>query len=172
MSAGFKTDTNMTRLGIVSDTHAHVAFTRQAIATLENQQVDEVIHCGDIGSAEIPPLFAAWPTHFVFGNVDHRTRELKHAIATTAHHTCHGKYGQITRDGREIAFLHSDDRRLFTDVVHQRGLDLVCYGHTHIAKQERVGDTLVLNPGAIYRADPHTVAIVDLPQLSVTLLEI
>ena len=162
----------MTRLGIVSDTHAHVAFTRQAVIAFSEQEVDEVIHCGDIGSAEIPPLFAHWPAHFVFGNVDHRTHLLEAAIAETPHHTCHGRYGQIKRDGRKIAMLHSDDQRRFDEVIHGCQFDLVCYGHTHCAKQERVGDTLVLNPGAVYRADPHTVAIVDLPQLTVTWIEL
>jgi predicted phosphodiesterase len=44
----------------------------------------------------------------------------------------------------------------------------VCHGHTHRRREERVGKTLVLNPGAIYRANPHTFAIVDLPLLEVT----
>ena len=53
-----------------------------------------------------------------------------------------------------IAFLHSDDNRLFRQTIESGQWDLVCYGHTHIAKQHREGKTLVLNPGAIYRANP------------------
>ena len=44
----------------------------------------------------------------------------------------------------------------------------MCYGHTHVAAIERHGKTLALNPGALYRANPHSLAIVDLPELEAT----
>ena len=78
------------RLGIVSDTHGHVQNTLDAVRMLESLGVDEVLHCGDIGSTEIPRLFARWPTHFVFGNCDPDVGPLNMAIgaagcsATTA----------------------------------------------------------------------------------------
>jgi putative phosphoesterase len=59
------------KIGVVSDTHGHVSYTLEAVRMLESLAVELVIHCGDIGTAEIVDLFAAWPTHFVFGNVDH-----------------------------------------------------------------------------------------------------
>ena len=48
--------------------------------------------------------------------------------------------------------------------------DLVCYGHTHAAEQHREGKTLVLNPGALYRADPHSLAVVELETLEATIV--
>jgi predicted phosphodiesterase len=39
--------------------------------------------------------------------------------------------------------------------------------HGHVPREERVGKTLVLNPGALYRANPRTFAVVDLPELTV-----
>ena len=50
--------------------------------------------------------------------------------------------------------------------------DLVCYGHTHAAKQHRQGRTLVLNPGALYRATPHSLAVVELPELRATIVTV
>ena len=81
--------------------------------------------------------------------------------------TCHERFGQIELAGRKIAWLHSDDRDLFETTVRSGAWDLVCYGHTHIAEQHYVGSTLVLNPGALYRARPRTIAIVDLIDLAV-----
>ena len=60
---------DIVRLGIVSDSHGHLRNTRTAVERLSESDVDEVIHCGDIGSTDLVPLFSAWPTHFVFGNV-------------------------------------------------------------------------------------------------------
>ena len=33
-----------------------------------------------------------------------------------------------------------------------------------------VGETLVLNPGALYRANPHSIAVVELPSLEATIV--
>lgn len=154
------------QIGIVSDTHAHLKNTIEAVRILEEHQVELVIHCGDIGSPDIVPLFAGTPTHFVFGNVDHNEAELQNAIQQ-AGLTCHGRFGSLELNGRKIAFLHSDDGKLFRETINSGDWDLVCYGHTHAAEAHREGNTLVLNPGALYRADPYSLAIVDLPDLDV-----
>lgn len=64
------------RIGVLSDTHGQLAFTRQAVAMLESCEVEQVIHCGDIGSVDVVRLLAPWPTHFVFGNCDGNWDEL------------------------------------------------------------------------------------------------
>jgi predicted phosphodiesterase len=68
--------------------------------------------------------------------------------------------------------LHSHERRRFRQTIDSDDYRLVCYGHTHVAAIDRRGDTLVVNPGAIYRATPHSVAVVDLPAVEATILEI
>jgi len=158
-------------LGVVSDTHGHLEYTRQAVRMLESLEVDEVIHCGDIGSPAIVPLFARWPTHFVFGNVDSNEDELRQAIAA-AGQTCHERFGSLKRSGVKIAFLHSDELRLFNETIDSGRWDLVCYGHTHVAAQRLVGHTLVLNPGALYRASVHSIAVVELPALRATIVNV
>ncbi|MFG0295848.1 MAG: metallophosphoesterase family protein [Maioricimonas sp. JB045] len=156
----------MTRIAIVSDTHGHVPNTLSAIGRLAELNVAQVIHCGDIGSPSIVPLFESWPTHFVFGNVDGNEASLRMAI-TDAGQSCHGRFGELEVAGRKIAFLHSDDARRFSSVIDSQVYDLVCYGHTHSAEHHHEGKTLVLNPGALYRAQPHSLAVVDLPDLTV-----
>jgi len=154
-------------LAVISDTHGQVLTTQAACRLMESLDVEVVIHCGDIGSPEIVPLFQKWPTHFVFGNVDDNERELRQAI-TKSQLTCHERFGRLELAGKQIAFLHSDDARQFRDTIHSGEFDLVCYGHTHLAKQDHIGRTLVLNPGAIHRSNPHSFAIIDLPHLQVT----
>ena len=154
-------------LGVISDTHGHVEFTRLAVRMLSSCDVEVVIHCGDIGSAEIVQMLAPWPTHFVLGNCDLPSRPLEEAIAAANQHF-HGRFGELELDGRKIAFLHGDDSARFQQTVESERFDLVCYGHTHVAEQHHSGRTLVLNPGALYRAQPHSLAIVRLPELEVT----
>jgi putative phosphoesterase len=157
-------------IAVVSDTHGHVGNTLAAIRMLEEFAPSAVFHCGDIGTPEIPPLFAAWPTYFVFGNCD-APAELRPALASSRLINWE-RFGQIELGNRKIAMLHSDDARRFHQVTHSDEFDLVCYGHTHVKKIERIGKSLVLNPGALYRATPKTFALVELDDLTVTHLAI
>lgn len=153
-------------LGIVSDTHGHVEHARDAVRVLESCRIDEAIHCGDIGSSEIVELFRPWPTHFVLGNVDSDARSLRAAVERIGG-LFHGRFGSLNVLGKRIAFLHGDDERLLRDTIAGGQYDLVCHGHTHVPEQRAKDNTLVLNPGALYRARRHTVALVRVPELEI-----
>jgi putative phosphoesterase len=159
------------RLGIISDTHGHVGLTRPAVRMFESLNVDAVLHCGDIGSIAVVELFAPWPTHFVFGNCDTGLDEFAAAIRQLGQ-TCHGLFGDLEFDGVPVAVLHSHDGRRFRQTIDSGDYGLVCYGHTHVAAIDRRGKTLVVNPGAIYRASLHSVAVVDLPAIEATIVEL
>jgi hypothetical protein len=158
-------------LGVVSDTHGDIEHTRSACAMLGSFKVGEVLHCGDIDTAEIVLLFQQWPTHFVFGNCDHDRRLLKKAIEA-AGQTCHERFGSLEIESVRIAFLHGDDGRLLEETATSGSWGMVCHGHTHVARQEWLGNTLVLNPGAVHRANPHSIAVVEVPSRTVHLIEI
>jgi putative phosphoesterase len=158
-------------LGVVSDTHGHLENTHRAVRMLESFAVEQVLHCGDLGSEEVPPLFSRWPTSFVFGNVDYNKVDLRAAIKK-ARLNCLESFGELNLAGRKIALLHSDDAKRFREATTSGKYDLVCYGHTHVAKQETIGNTLVLNPGALYRSARHTIAVVDLKTMEANVVEV
>ncbi len=158
-------------LGVVSDTHGHLANTRDAVRMLESLEVEEVIHCGDIGSEAIPSLFDRWPTHFVLGNVDPENGRLAEAIRA-AGQTCHGRFGTLVRSDCRLAFLHGDDLRLLRETEQSGDWQLVCHGHTHEARNEKRGETLMLNPGALFRARVHSIAVVELPAVRATIVNL
>jgi putative phosphoesterase len=153
------------RIGVISDTHGHVQNALAAARMLEALDVAAVLHCGDIGSPQVPPVFSRWLTHYVLGNVDHYEDELLASAVGSAGGSFHGRFADLSLGGRKIALLHSDDAKKFRQVTTSGEYDLVCYGHSHIAEQHQEGTTLVLNPGALYRANPHQIAVVDLEKL-------
>jgi putative phosphoesterase len=159
------------RLGVISDTHGHVRFATEAAKMLRALDVQVLIHCGDIGSDEIPAIFEDWPTHYVLGNVDWGDSSLKLAVEA-AGHTFHNDFGFLELEGKKIAFLHSHDADRFRRTIASGDYALVCYGHTHVAESHLAGETLVLNPGALYRATPKSFATVDLPEMAVTFHEL
>jgi putative phosphoesterase len=154
------------RLGIISDTHGHASFAAQAAIQLRELSVDVVLHCGDIGSESIVDLFAEWPAHYVLGNCDYDDEGLRQAVEA-AGKEFHGEFGALEFAGKKIALLHSHDAERFRKTIASGAYDLVCYGHTHQAESHRVGPTLVLNPGALYRANPKSFATVELPLLEI-----
>lgn len=160
------------RLGVISDTHGQIHRALDAVRMLESLDVDRLLHCGDIGTPEVVALLSAWPTHYVFGNCDYDTLVLEAAIAATGNAVCHGAFGELELDGVRIGLLHSHDARRFRSALSSGAYDLVCYGHTHVAAMDRHGDTMALNPGAIHRANPRSIAVVDLPGLEATIVPV
>jgi len=159
-------------LGIVSDTHGHVPLTLDAVRLLESLGVEQVLHCGDIGSPAIPALFQAWPTHYVFGNVDLGDEEELRAAIEKAGGTCWERFGRIELAGKPVALLHSDDAARFRETIASGEYDLVCYGHTHQADWRQAGRTWLLNPGALYRANPRSFALLDWPKGEMTSIRV
>jgi predicted phosphodiesterase len=45
--------------------------------------------------------------------------------------------------------------------LESQSFDYLLHGHTHVKRDERVGRTRVINPGALHRAREKTVAVLD-----------
>jgi len=148
------------RIGVISDTHGNTGTTSAAVDLLKQQDVEQVLHCGDVCGSEIVRQLADWPTHFVAGNCD--DPDMLGRIVTGANQQWHQLQGEIELAGRKIALLHSHVSGALSEAIESGEFDLVCYGHTHQYEQRMEGNTLVLNPGALHRASRHSIAIVDL----------
>ena len=94
------------------------------------------------------------------------------AAISEARQTCHEVFGELELAGTRIAFLHGDDVYRLSQEIASGQWQLVCHGHTHVARKERQGETLVLNPGALYRATPHSIAYVELPAVEATIISL
>ena len=154
------------KIGVLSDTHGDVKQTEAALEVFRGQGVSQILHCGDIGTPEVVRLFGEIPTAFVFGNCDPKTETLRKAIQTSGQ-TCCDWFGELELSGKRIFFLHGHQWSRFEAEIHGGQWDLICFGHTHHAELRKVGDTLILNPGAIYRTPSPSVTVVDLESMNV-----
>jgi putative phosphoesterase len=148
------------KIAVLSDTHNRSETVRKALGLLEGRGVEFILHCGDIEDPEMIRLFPAH-THFVFGNCDTERPALRRAIADLGA-TLHEPFGVLELPQANIAFLHGDDSGLLRDLEQCDHFDFVFHGHTHIPAQRRAGKTLVINPGALHRARPKTMVVLDL----------
>jgi putative phosphoesterase len=150
------------RIGVLSDTHGRIDAVEAALAEFRARGVELVLHCGDIDDAAAVRAFADWPAHFVYGNCDWDHAGLRRAIAEIGA-TLHEPFGHLELVGKQIAWLHGDKPGLKQDVERSDHYDYLFYGHTHVAEQHLTGRTLVINPGALFRAKQKTCLVLDLP---------
>ncbi|MHB8901016.1 MAG: YfcE family phosphodiesterase [Thermoguttaceae bacterium] len=153
-------------LGVISDTHGQIELTRQAVQVMKARRVETVIHCGDVGGSPIVCLFDGLAAHFVAGNSD-SLASLRSAVES-AGQTFHGRMGELEIGGRKIAFVHGDDPLAFQRLLTEGRWDVVAYGHTHRPGSQWMGQTLVVNPGALVRCQFPSIALIQLPELVVT----
>jgi uncharacterized protein len=159
------------KIAVLSDTHGRHDMVSRALAELRDRGVTTVLHCGDIDDPETVLLFRGLTTHFVFGNCDWDKEGLRAAMAE-AGAALHEQFGHVEIEGRKIAFLHGDDKRMMADVERGGGYDFLFYGHTHQAEEHLTGPTRVINPGALHRANPKRFIVLDLPGGAIESVEV
>ena len=122
-------------VGLISDTHG--LLRPEVHGAL--QGVDLIIHAGDVGGDEIlDELRLIAPVHAVRGNTDpvddpNLQAELIIPVGGLEIHVSHGhELGSPTPQKLVAAYHHH----------------LIVYGHTHERAVERIGNQLVINPGA------------------------
>ena len=143
-------------LGILSDSHGHADRTRRAVEALHAAGATRFIHCGDVETEQVLDQLAGLDAHVVFGNCDPaRTlgRYARH-IGLQVHHPM----GRMELDGHTLAFTHGDDPDLMQAALDEK-VRFLLHGHTHLQRDHNLGGTRVINPGALHRANPFTVAL-------------
>jgi putative phosphoesterase len=147
-------------VGILSDTHGRAEATAAGVKLLQSAGAASFVHCGDVGSEEVLDCLAGLPAAFVFGNTDW-DREPLRRYAEIIGVRCLGSFDTLEFDGKRAAITHGDDGPLLRRLLDAQQHDYVFLGHSHIKGQQRVGKTLVINPGALHRASVKTVAVLD-----------
>lgn len=148
------------KLGIISDTHDQIERTSRGVSALIKAGAETLIHCGDITGRDVILEFGGIPSLFVLGNNDFDHDELRRAILGIGG-TSLGRGAVVELHGRKIAVTHGDSTREIRRLV-ETNPDYFLFGHSHKATDERRGATRWINPGALYRATPWSVAVLDL----------
>jgi putative phosphoesterase len=147
-------------LGILSDTHGKSDITHTAVRALLDRGAEYFVHCGDVGSTDVLDALAGHPAMFVFGNTDYNRAELE-KYAGIIGVACGQTRGKLAFAGKTAVVTHGDDSRIVQRVLADQQVDYLFLGHTHQQLDQREGKVRIINPGALYRANVKTVAILD-----------
>jgi hypothetical protein len=125
------------RIGLISDTHG--LLRPQVFERLAG--VEHILHAGDLGPLDLlAELRAIAPVTIVWGNTD--GMDVRAAVPETA---------KVRLGGVEVVVVHghqygSPVPRLVG--AANPGAGLVVFGHSHQPAVERIGTSLVVNPGS------------------------
>lgn len=134
------------RITICSDIHDNIWKLADALPGMNDG--DLLIFCGDFCApftlAQLAEGFRG-PIHVVWGNNDGDARLLSKVAAAAGNVTLHGELAELDLDGFQVGVNHYPE--IAIGLAESGRYDLVCYGHDHFLRTERVGDTWLINPG-------------------------
>ncbi len=126
----------MTSVLITSDSHG---LTKELEEMKEKHTVDLYIHCGDseldFDAAELSPFYK------VGGNCDFDSLYPDQEVLDLngiRFFVTHGHLHQVKGNLTNLSYAAEEHRA-----------NVVCFGHTHIAGAEKIGNQLFINPGSI-----------------------
>lgn len=159
----------LAKIGLLSDSHGRAATTQRAVRLLIAQGANMLIHLGDVGSVEVidalleprADLRNSQPldVYLVFGNTDWDADALGRYARSLGLHVSH-PVGRLQCDGKTIVFQHGHQDAAM-EAALASGADYLIHGHTHRTRDQRIGPTRVINPGALFRAAQYTVALLN-----------
>ncbi|MEE8170129.1 MAG: metallophosphoesterase family protein [Phycisphaerae bacterium] len=147
-------------LGILSDSHGRAERTVRALTLLDEKGAAAFVHCGDIGGEDVLIALSGRTVWFVWGNCDYPDASMNRYVRSLGLPLPDATPLRIDLDGSRIAVFHGHEREI--DRFDSTQVDYVLHGHTHVPRDERIGQTRFINPGALHRAAEHTVATLDL----------
>lgn len=128
----------MPKVLIMSDSHG---LTEEIVHIKERHksEVDQMVHCGDseldVDAPELDDFMK------VGGNMDFDVRFPEETNFTIEDLTFLGVHGHLHNVKGSMMQLSYRAQELEAQIV--------CFGHTHVAGAEKIGDLLFINPGSI-----------------------
>lgn len=141
------------KIGIISDTHDDLENTKKAIRLFNQELVDCVFHAGDYIFPVIISLFENLNKNTIFygvrGNNDGELIGIKEKFNRLDNAVFMNDFGKIKINEKKIGIYHGTNQLLTDTLIESQLFDILIFGHTHIKRNEKRGNTIVLNPGPL-----------------------
>jgi putative phosphoesterase len=148
------------KIGIVSDTHNNIELTRKAVGIFRENDVELIVHAGDLTSPRMLELFRDFPLKIVLGNGDIDVEEICD-ICQKMGYGCVEERAVFEAGGKRIIVFHGDNVSMFREAVVSGEYDYIIKGHTHYFENYVSNNARVINPGSLYGSDEFSIAVLD-----------
>lgn len=148
------------KIGIISDTHNKLAGIDAAFTSFSRHDIGLILHCGDWTRPETAAYFASAasdytiPVKGVLGNNDTETRAFV-AMTKNSEFELYEGVLRLEVGGRSIAVYHGHHTPTLRTLLTEEA-DLVCLGHSHKPRYDRLDNKIILNPGSTAFAIPRS----------------
>lgn len=119
------------KIGIISDSHDNILIINKALSILNSEQIDCLLHAGDIISPFSAKLFLELnlTSYFTFGNNDGERVMLKEVLSHSGKCKLIWPKSTISLDRLKITLMHGEDEEVIEALASSNRYDLVVYGH-------------------------------------------
>ncbi len=154
----------------MSDSHGDATATARAVSLLTRRGAKKLFHCGDVCGTQVLDELAGCDCTFVWGNCDDPSPILRRYVADLGLPSPEpGKVIKLA--GKRIGLFHGHESA-FRTASASGHYDCIFYGHTHQRDDRTHAGCRLVNPGALHRARPHTVALLNLVSDELTFLRL
>tara|TARA_B100000427_G_C15331793_1_gene517201 strand:- start:125 stop:616 length:492 start_codon:yes stop_codon:yes gene_type:complete len=134
-------------VGVVSDTHNNINNIKSIIDIFNKEEVDLVIHTGDISKPNTLKRFADLNCELigVFGNNDRIEIGLEE-VCREYNFNFKEPPLSVVLNNRNIAVFHEPE--IINEYINNHeNIDLIIHGHTHRYREEEIEGVIYFNPG-------------------------
>lgn len=135
----------------MSDSHDHYENLNKAVEMVNDEGCEILLFAGDLiapgNGSEALSKFNG-PVKMIYGNNDGDPHALNMMFSKYDNLEIVGKEYEAEVEGVKIFMTHYP--RIGQLAAKSGEFDLVIYGHDHTYNEENVGETILLNPGAIH----------------------
>lgn len=163
-------ESNM-KLGIISDTHDHKANTKKMLEEFKRQNINTILHAGDLISPFMLALFDDFKVYAVKGNNDGDMYRIMQNKGNN--YFFNDELLSLKIKGRRLCIYHGTNQEILEALIKSQTYDVIVTGHTHKVRGEKKGKTLVLNPGSLHGFEKQgTAMVLDVDTMKVKLLKV
>lgn len=158
-------------IALISDTHENEEATAKAVAVIKQKSPEFTIHLGDIISPPMLSFFEGLKMKVIYGNNDGEELGLRRMALKLGFE---GPFEELefSHKGKKFYAYHGTDVDRLNQRIFYGNYDYVLCGHSHVKRNEKIKGTRAINPGALFRCDPYTIAFLDSDKDSVEFIEI
>lgn len=161
-------------IAILSDTHDNLANLNLALDILRQEDIQTIIHCGDLTNPDTAWHFYDFRVIHTTGNGDQFSGEIRNILQEMNPGNFSGPVHEGEIDGIRFAATHGHILGKAESLARSGQFKYVFHGHTHRRRQEMIGDCMVINPGALggLKPESRSFALLDLSTNRLTIREL
>jgi uncharacterized protein len=137
------------KIGVVADTRENTAGLKVLLDRFLVAGVRWLFHCGGIALPDTIELLKPWQIYMVRGEREPNWQAIEAALQKARLRDSLPTEVIITLENRRIGMCRGDDQSVVNRWVKSGGFDYIFHGSTLRQRNEKVGRTRIINPGAL-----------------------